>query len=240
MSGGNMKHINNGKKKSFVINLDRIPEKEWARIFEATAGTDPVFKLGTTIQRKSVQVIDLVKEHGRVMIDTRLGEYLPDVVECIQMYKEYEPWGITFRAGNDFAMNEAQAHQILSSAIVSVRVAGSDEECRRRNNATCDEVIIKLVHGSRDVGMTRILCSMRELAVIRRDTGCDHMECIIYGNYPLWHLDPGVSFPAAIARPDDAFTAGADYVLLAAPVTIARVVPDPVGLLIEAYQEFMK
>jgi len=226
--------------KGIVINLDRLPVEEWRRIFDATRGTRPIFKIGTTIQKKSIEIVSEIRNHGEVMIDTRVGDYLPDVDECIEMYKPYDPWGITFRGGNDFTMRQAQFHNVVTTAIASIRVVGTDEECQRRSGATCNEVILQLVREAYRQGLTRVLCSMRELSVIRTDTIAEVLEFIVYGNYPLWNLDPGVTDSAPAASPSDALRLGADFIVIAAPVTVSRTVTDPAGLVIEAYQEFQK
>lgn len=228
------------KSRGIIINLDRIPFEEWERIFEATKGHDPIFKIGTTIQRKSIEIVSQIRNHGEVLIDTRVGDYLPDVDECIEMYKPYEPWGITFRCGNDYAMRQAQFHRVTTTAIASVRVVGTDEECLRRNGATCNEVILQLVREAYRQGLTRIMCSMRELDVVRTDSIFEALEFSVYGYYPLWNLDPGVMDSVSVASPADAVNMGADFIVLASPVTVARSIPDPVGLVIEAYQEFRR
>lgn len=228
------------RSKGVIINLDRIPFEEWGRIFEATQGSRPIFKIGTTIQRKSIEIISEIRNYGEVMIDTRVGDYLSDVDECIEMYKPYEPWGITFRCGNDYAMRQAQFHKVMTTAIASVRVVGSDEECHRRNHTSCSEVILQMVREAYRQGLTRIMCSMRELAVIRDDSISEALEFIVCGNYPLWNLDPGTTDAVSVASPIDAVNMGADFIVIASPVTVARPVPDPVGLVIEAYQEFLR
>ncbi|NLI29324.1 MAG: hypothetical protein GX423_04505 [Nitrospiraceae bacterium] len=226
--------------KGIIINLDRLPVDEWGRIFDATGGSRPIFKIGTTIQKKSIEILSEIRNHGEMMIDTRLGEYLPDVDECIEMYKPYDPWAITFQCGNDFVMRQAHFHRITTTAVASVRVVGTDEECRRRNGATCNEVILQLVREAYRQGLTRILCSMRELSVIRTDTISEALEFIVYGNYPLWNMDPGAADALPVATPADALRMGADFIIIGSPVTVARSVTDPVGLVIEAYQEFQK
>lgn len=226
--------------KGIIINLDRLPVEEWGRIFDATRGTRPIFKIGTTIQKKSIEIVSEIRNHGEVMIDTRVGDYLPDVDECIEMYKPYDPWAITFQCGNDFVMRQAHFHKITTTAVAAVRVVGTDEECQRRSGATCNEVILQLVREAYRQGLTRILCSMRELSVIRTDTIAEALEFIVYGNYPLWNLDPGAVDSAPGASPSDAIQMGADFIIIAAPVTVSRTITDPVGLVIEAFQEFQK
>lgn len=226
------------RSKGVIISLDRIPFEEWGRIFEATEGSRPIFKVGTTIQRKSIEIISEIRQFGEVMIDTRVGDYLPDVDECIEMYKPYEPWGITFRCGNDYAMRQARFHNVMTTAIASVRVVGTEEECQRRNHTTCSEVILQLVKEAYRQGISRIMCSMRELAVIQTDAVAEALEFIIYGNYPLWNLDPGAMHAMSVASPADAVNMGADFIIIMSPVTVSRVVPDPAGLVIEAYEKF--
>ena len=171
------------KGKGIIINLDRIPHEEWDRIFKATKDGKPIYKIATTLQRKSVEIIKEIREHGEVMIDTRLGEYLPAIDECIEMYKPFEPWGITFRSGNEYVMRQAQHHKVITIAIASVRIVGTDEECLRRNRVTCEEVILQHTKDALQAGIRRILCSMRELAVISHDLVRDDLEIIVYGNY---------------------------------------------------------
>jgi hypothetical protein len=224
--------------KGIVVNLDRIPVSEWGRIFEATEGCMAVYKVGTTLQRESVAIAREIRKHGELLIDTRLGDYLPDIDECIEMYKPFDPWGITFRCGNDFALRQAQFHQVMTSAIASVRIVGTDDECLRRNRASCDDLILQLAEEACREGITRILCSVRELEVIRKGLKREDLEFIVYGNYPLWNLDPGASGMASVLSPAEAISTGADFIIIAAPITVARTVSDPAGLVIEACREF--
>ncbi len=226
--------------KGLIINLDRIPYGEWSRIFEATKDRNLIFKINTTLQKKSVKIIEEIRKHGEVMIDTRLGEYLPAIDECIEMYKPYNPWGITFRCCNEYAMRQALYHRIMTIAIASLRIIGTDEECLRRNGRTCDEVILRLDKDALRVDIRRIICSTRELSVIRNTAIGNNFEIIVYGNYPLWNLDPGLHQPSAIVSPADALKMGADFISISAPVTNARPVIDPAGLVIEAYHEFSR
>jgi hypothetical protein len=93
--------------------------------------------INTTIRRTSVRIIEEIRKHGEVMIDTRLDEYLPAIDECIEMYKPFEPWAITFRSGNEYVMLQAQHYKVITIAIASVRIIGTDDECLHRNRATC-------------------------------------------------------------------------------------------------------
>jgi len=76
--------------KGIIINLDRIPHEEWDRIFNATQDGTPIYKIATTLKIKSVDIIKKIREHGEVMIDTRLGEYLPAIDECMEMIELYD------------------------------------------------------------------------------------------------------------------------------------------------------
>ncbi|MGO9377281.1 MAG: hypothetical protein ACLPN1_13035 [Dissulfurispiraceae bacterium] len=137
-------------------------------------------------------------------------------------------------------MRQALHHRIMTIAIASLRIIGTDEECLRRNGTTCDQVILRLARDAFRVGIRRIICSMRELSVICNDPIRDNFEIVVYGNYPLWNLDPGLLQPTAIASPADALNMGADFITISSPVTIARLVTDPVELVIEAYHEFSR
>ena len=41
-------------------------------------------------------------------------------------------------------MHQALNHRVMTIAIVSLRIIGTDEEWMRRNGTTCDEVILRL------------------------------------------------------------------------------------------------
>jgi len=72
------------------------------------------------------------------------------------------------------------------------------------------EVILQLTKDALQAGIMRILCLMRELAVISHDLVRDDIELIAYGNYPLWISIPAYHNILATASPEDALKMGAD------------------------------
>lgn len=214
-----------------IFALD-IPSKklaqEWARRLE---GEVSFFKVGLELfSSAGPEIVEwLIGQNFKVMLDLKFFD-VPETVK--RAVANLKGTGISFLTVHGFkSVVQAALEADPDFELLAVTVLTSFSEEDKKDLGICEartieEVVLERAKGAVGLGCHGIVCSPRELVLLRKELGFD-FKCVTPGIRP--------SFSSKVIQRDDqartetpgvAISSGADHIVIGRPI---RNADDPVG-----------
>jgi orotidine-5'-phosphate decarboxylase len=124
-------------------------------------------------------------------------------------------------AARDAAERSSADAGLPTPAVIAVTVVTSLSETQLQGElgipSTPTEAAVRLAGLARDAGLDGVVCSAHEIDAIKRACGREFLA-VTPGIRPEWAQ---AADQARVATPREAFTAGADYLVIGRPITRA-------------------
>jgi orotidine-5'-phosphate decarboxylase len=222
-------------KEKILIALDVSSRKEALALVESLHPLTGMFKIGMqlyTAEGPSL-VRDIVKAGGKVFLDLKFHDIPNTVMHAVLEAAKLGVSMMTIHTSGGRAMMQAVSNELREKLgenkpiVVGVTVLTSMDEGALREvgvHAAMDEQVLRLAKLAEDSGLDGVVCSPREIEMIRGAVGRDFKI-----------VTPGVRMAGQslddqqrTATPREAIASGADYIVVGRPVTKA---PHPASAL---------
>ncbi|MGE5392008.1 MAG: orotidine-5'-phosphate decarboxylase [Deltaproteobacteria bacterium] len=224
-------------KDRIILALDVDAEKEALKLAEQLSAHVGAFKVGMQLFNSSgPQIVDKIhKLGGQVFVDLKFHD-IPNTVAaagrvitrlgCLMFNVHAAGGREMMKAVAEASKDEAAKQGSKSPLILAVTVLTSigQQELEQDMLITglpVEDVVVKWALMARDCGISGVVCSPKEIAVIRNACGAD-FKIVTPGIRPLW---AAANDQKRITTPRDALDLGADYMVIGRPITHAD---DPV------------
>ena len=229
-------------KEKILIALDVSSRKEALALVESLHPMTGMFKVGMQLYTAEGPsfVRDIIAAGGRVFLDLKFHD-IPNTVRKAAL--EAAKLGVsmmTIHASGGQAMMQAVSDELREKLgekrpiVVGVTVLTSMDEGALKETgivSTMDEQVLRLAKLAEDSGLDGVVCSPREIQMIRSAVG---------RSFKI--VTPGVRMPGQAAddqqrtaTPREAISNGADYIVVGRAVTNA---PHPRAALESLLQSF--
>lgn len=208
-------------KEKIIIALDVNTIKEEERLLDVLSPYVKIFKIGMELFYScGPKALDLVKKYDReIFLDLKFHD-IPNTVKSssmvsvrlgVFMFNVHVSGGTEMmKASIEGAEEESERLGITRPKILGVTVLTSME--------AREEEIITLAKSAKEAGLDGVVASPKEAASIRKNMGRDFLI-----------VTPGIRPEGSekedqkrTATPKEAFSAGADYIVIGRPVTKAK------------------
>ena len=171
---------------------------------------------------------------GRLFLDFKFHDIPNTVASAVRAAVPLRPHLVTLHAAGGPAMLRAAAQAAREGAekagvprprLIGITVMTSLDEADLEavgQRGPVAEQVCRLADLARDCGLDGVVCSAREIAVLRRQCGPDFL-LVVPGIRPEW---AAVDDQKRVLTPAEAVAAGADYLVIGRPITGAT---DPVA-----------
>ncbi len=211
------------KITKIIVALDGMKHGEALKLAEKLSGRDILFKVNDLLDdREGPSVIETLRHHGSVMVDSKLHDIPNTVKNRIIKYAKYKPEFITVHASGGIEMMRMAAMNSSESAILAVTVLTSlgGEECNINLGGSVKAKVLQYAHNAVLAGVHGIVCSPNELEFLSKFPELKSLIKVTPGIRPKWHFDPKDD-QSRVTTPADAARMGADYLVIGRPIVEA-------------------
>ena len=220
-------------KDRVFVALDTPEVARATRLVEALRGEVGGVKIGNELfTAQGPEGLRAVAGGERLFLDLKFHDIPNTVAGAVRSAVHLRPFCLTLHASGGRAMMEAaveaarEAAEDLETArprLLGVTVLTSldddDLEAVGQRGAVAEQVR-RLAALARDSGLDGVVCSPREIAVLRADCGPDFI-LMVPGIRPTWAASGDQK---RVTTPSQAVAAGADYLVIGRPISAQ---PDP-------------
>jgi orotidine-5'-phosphate decarboxylase len=220
-------------KDRVFVALDTPEVARATRLVEALRGEVGGVKIGNELfTAQGPDGVRAVAGGERLFLDLKFHDIPNTVAGAVRSAVHLRPFCLTLHASGGRAMMEAaveaarEAAEDLETArprLLGVTVLTSldddDLEAVGQRGAVAEQVR-RLAALARDAGLDGVVCSPREIAVLRADCGPDFI-LMVPGIRPTWAASGDQK---RVTTPSQAVAAGADYLVIGRPISAQ---PDP-------------
>lgn len=215
------------EKDKIIVALDVKTIKEEERLLDILSPHIRIFKIGMELFYScGAKAVDIVKKYDReVFLDLKFHD-IPNTVSNaskvaaklgVFMFNVHASGGRDMmKAAVEGAKEESERQGLDRPIILGVTVLTSMESSEKE--------VLGLVRSARDSGLDGVVASPKEAGMIRKEIGKDFLI-----------VTPGIRPEGSskddqkrIATPQEAFRAGADYIVIGRPVIKAK---DPASVI---------
>jgi orotidine-5'-phosphate decarboxylase len=215
-------------KEKILIALDVSSRKEALALVEMLHPMTGMFKVGMQLYTaEGPQLVrDIISAGGKVFLDLKFHDIPNTVTHAVLEAAKLGVSMMTVHTSGGRAMMQAVSedlHEKLGKnrpIVVGVTVLTSIDEGALRETgvvSTMDDQVLRLAKLAEDSGLDGVVCSPREIQMIRKTVGAGFKI-----------VTPGVRMPGQAlddqqrtATPREAIANGADYIVVGRPVTKA-------------------
>ena len=221
--------------KRLIVALDVDKKEKALHLVDALSSEVAVFKVGLELFSScGPEIVELIKKRGReVFLDLKFHDIPNTAGRAAAVVTGLGAFMFNVHALGGFEMmqrvskdarHKAETLKIPRPKILAVTVLTSmDVEALKRVgiDGNMEEQVLKLAKLAREAGLDGVVASPKEASTIRRELGKDFI-IVTPGIRPSGMADSGASDDQKrIARPKDALSAGADYIVVGRPITEA-------------------
>ncbi|MBT3360529.1 MAG: orotidine-5'-phosphate decarboxylase [Rhodospirillales bacterium] len=160
-----------------------------------------------------------------LFLDLKFHDIPNTVAGAVRAALPLKPFMLNVHAGGGAAMMRAAADAAtLTGAdrplVIGVTVLtslGDDELGAMGVSGTAAEQVVRLARLTQDCGLDGVVCSAREITVLRQACGPD-FKLVVPGIRPAWS---STDDQRRIVTPSQALALGADYLVIGRPITAA-------------------
>ena len=189
-----------------------------------------IFKVGSELFTScGKEAVSLIHASGaRCFLDLKFHDIPNTVANASQiacrlgvfMFNVHASGGIKMmRAARDAVAGEAEKRGLDKPMILAVTVltSVSQEELGQDLGVTraLDDQVVHLAQMAKEAGLDGVVASAKELRMIKKKVG-DDFKVVTPGIRPAWYSNQD---QARVVTPREAFTTGADYIVVGRPIT---------------------
>ncbi len=154
----------------------------------------------------------------RVMLDLKFGDIPNTMAGAARSAANLGVEMFTIHASAGRESIAAAVNNCGNAKVLGVTVLTSidDTECRATFGDSTDVVVRTLAHHAVEKGGHGVVCSPKELALLRSDTGLSQLKFVVPGIRPEW---AAVGDQRRVMTPGDAVCAGATHLVIGRPIT---------------------
>lgn len=196
--------------QKIIVALDNLPVGEVSRIAKRLTGRVWGFKVNDLLY-EDIGILSALKEYGRVFADVKLHDIPNTVQNSVRRLQKLGVDIITVHASGGISMMQAAKDSAGSAKIIAVTVLTSEsaDENTPRN-------VERLTRDALQGGVDGVVCSGRELNIIRAIPGMDLKITVVPGIRPGW---AELKDQSRTVTPREAVDAGADFLVVGRPIT---------------------
>jgi orotidine-5'-phosphate decarboxylase len=205
--------------EKLIVALDTDDLRKVKRITDEFSGIVEIFKIGSQLfTRYGPKVVNMVhKKGGKVFLDLKFHDIPNTVKGAVESARDLGVFMLTLHTLGGRDMLEAAGSVSLRPKLVGVTVLTSMDNrdlmslgLRRK----VKEEVLYLAKLAKDCGLDGVVCSPREIEIVRKKVGVDFM-IIVPGIRPKGEK---ASDQKRILTPKEAIALGADYIVVGRPI----------------------
>ena len=160
-----------------------------------------------------------------LFLDLKFHDIPNTVAAAVRAALPLKPFILNVHAGGGAAMMRAAAQAAAEAGsdrplVIGVTVLtslGDDDLGAMGVSGTAADQVVRLARLTQDCGLDGVVCSAREITVLREACGPD-FKLVVPGIRPAWS---STDDQRRIVTPSQALTMGADYLVIGRPITAA-------------------
>lgn len=209
-------------EKRIIVPLDFSTTEESVRTADRLVGTGvDIVKVGLQLATSvGTDVARLFAMKGfRVFLDLKFHDIPNTVGRAAEAASALGVWAFNVHASAGVAaMREAASYKGRSLLLaVTVLTSLDEDDCLRiYGPGGVKQKVYGLARDAAEAGCDGIICSPREIGVIREDPNFDSMLLVTPGVRPEWY---GANDQKRVMTPREAMAEGADYLVIGRPLT---------------------
>lgn len=209
--------------EKLIVALDTDDLRKVKRITDEFSGIVEIFKIGSQLfTRYGPRVVNIVnKKGGKVFLDLKFHDIPNTVKSAVESARDLGVFMLTLHTlgGKDMLEAAGSVSDRPKLAGVTVLTSMDDRDLaglglRRK----VEEEVLYLAKLAKDCGLDGVVCSPREIEIVRKKIGSDFM-IIVPGIRPKGGK---ASDQKRILTPKEAIALGADYIVVGRPILEAR------------------
>jgi orotidine-5'-phosphate decarboxylase len=200
-----------------VVALDGMSEKEALRIAKMFRGRVWGFKINDMLF-EGTAIIGKLKKFGKVFADAKLHDIPNTVAHSVARLSKAGADIITVHGSGGVAMMQAAHRHAGTSMIVAVTMLTSSSAVKGK--------VSSLVRDALRAGVDGVVCSGRDLGIVRRLSKKSPLFVIVPGIRPAWYTKKDDQ--KRTVTPREAVRRGADLLVIGRPILNS---PDPINAL---------
>jgi orotidine-5'-phosphate decarboxylase len=215
-----MQQANVGARERIIVALDVPSLDEAKRVVRELSGGVGAFKVGLELitAEGSRAVVDAIHEAGsRVFYDAKFNDIPNTVAGAAKGAASLGVWMFDVHASCGPQAIAAAVANKGSSHVVAVTVLTSldDDRSLRIFGAPAGTKVLEFARMSADAGADGLVCSPRELSLLRAEAALRSLWTIVPGVRPAWASSDD---QARVMTPGEAIRAGATAVIIGRPI----------------------
>ena len=215
----------------FLDKLSRIRD-EVVACDDITVSNRPFVKIGMELYyAEGPQIVKVLKDRGhKVFLDLKLHDIPNTVKKSMQVLGAYGVDMVNLHAAGGIQMMKAAKEGLMLGAarlaekpklIAVTQLTSTDEETMRKElliDRKLDDVVRQYALNAKEAGLDGVVCSAFEAEDIHKTCGDDFLT-VCPG---IRLVKDGSDDQKRVMTPDEAKSAGADYIVVGRPITAAE------------------
>lgn len=230
----------------FLDKLTKI-RSEVVACDDITVSSRPFVKIGMELYyAEGPQIVKMLKDRGhKVFLDLKLHDIPNTVKKSMKVLGEYGVDMVNLHAAGGIEMMKAAKEGLMLGAarladkpklIAVTQLTSTDEATMQRElliDKPLNEVVRQYALNARDAGLDGVVCSAFEAADIHSACGDDFLT-VCPG---IRLVKDGSDDQKRVMTPDEARSAGADYIVVGRPITAADKPADAYAKVAEMFRD---
>ena len=230
----------------FLDKLTKI-RREVVACDDITVSSRPFVKIGMELYyAEGPQIVQMLKDRGhKVFLDLKLHDIPNTVKRSMKVLGEYGVDMVNLHAAGGIEMMKAAKEGLMLGAarladkpklIAVTQLTSTDEATMQRElliDKPLNEVVRQYALNARDAGLDGVVCSAFEAADIHSACGDDFLT-VCPG---IRLVKDGSDDQKRVMTPDEACSAGADYIVVGRSITAADKPADAYAKVMEMFRD---
>ncbi len=203
-----------------IIPLDGMTESQAISLAKELSGSVWGFKVNDLLIDCGLSIITKLKEYGKVFADLKLNDIPNTVKNSVEKLSNVGTDLITVHSSGGRKMMEAALEgKKGNSSILGVTILTSfnDELCKEVFGVDTATGVKRLSSLSASSSLDGIVCSPKELSLLKENKDIDKMLKVIPGIRPSWYLEKDDQ--SRTTTPKEAIENGASLLVIGRPIT---------------------
>ncbi len=206
-------------KTETIVALDGMNRAQALAMAEQLSGSVWGFKVNDLLVDCGVEIISTLKKFGKVFADPKLYDIPNTVGNSVKKIADAGADLITIHAsgGEEMIAKAVENSGKATVLTVTVLTSFSEEGVSKVYGADSSDTVIKLAKLAAGAGASGIVCSAKELELIKGDDALSSLTTVVPGIRPRWYGK--ADDQKRVMTPADAAAAGANYLVIGRPIT---------------------